>query len=120
MKHIMTYDEAINEGFFSWLFKKTYKVNYTVELVDKKTDEPVSYKSHLTVKAKNEEDAKEKFYAKWEDAIKSFEKEPKLILGNIKKTDRADKTTIDLPKAIQKISKEKEVKKEVKKDEKEK
>lgn len=120
MKHIRTFDEAVNEGFFSWLFKKTYKVNYTAELTDKKTGEPVSYKSYLTVSAKNEEDAEDKFYDKWDSAVKNLESKPKVILGNIKKTDKSDKTTIDLPKSLQKISKDKEVKKEVKKEDKKK
>lgn len=121
MKHIKTYNEAINEGWLTdWLFKRTYKVNYTTELVDKKTNEPVSYKSYLTVKAKNEDEALEKFYTKWDEAIKGFDVEPKVIVGNIVKTDKADKINIDLPRSIQKISKEKEVKKEVKDDEKKK
>ncbi len=116
MKHIKTYNEAINEGWLTdWLFKKTYKVNYTTELIDKKTNEPVSYKSYLTVKAKSEDDALDKFYSKWDEAIKSFDTEPKVIVGNIVKTDKADRINIDLPRSIQKITKEKEAKKEVEK-----
>ena len=116
MKHIKTFDEAVNEGFLSWLFKKIYKVNYTAELIDKKTGEPVSYKSYLTIKAKDEDDAREKFDKKWDEAVKGFDVEPDVIIGNVKKTDKADKTSIDLPKAIKKISADREVKKEVKKE----
>lgn len=111
MKHIKTYDEAINEGFLGWLFKKIWRVSYTAELLNH-DGEPVSYRSYLTVKAKNEEDAKDKFYEKWDDAIKSFDKEPKVIVGTIKKTDKADKINIEFPKAINK----KDAKKEKKKD----
>lgn len=114
MKHIKTYDEAINEGFLSWLFKKIYKINFTVELTDKKTNEPFSYKSYLTVKAKDEDDARDKFDAKWEEAVKKFETEPTVIIGNVKKVDRADRTEIDLPKVIKKFSDEKEVGKQAK------
>jgi hypothetical protein len=114
MKHIKTYDEAVNEGFLGWLFKKIYKVNFTAELVDKKTNEPFSYKSYLTVKAKDEDEAREKFDDKWEKATKGFDPEPDLIVGNIKKTDKADKINIELPKSVTKLSKEKEEKKEVK------
>lgn len=118
MKHIENFDDAVlNEGFWSWLFKKLYKVNYTAELTDS-DGKPVSYKSYLTIKAKDEDDAREKFDQKWEEAVKSFDEEPTVIVGNVKKTDKADKTSIDLPKAIKKIRMEKEVKKEVKKDDK--
>jgi hypothetical protein len=120
MKHIEKFEEgALNEGFWSWLFKKIYKVNYTAELTDK-DGQPVSYKSYLTIKAKDEDDARKKFDEKWEEAVKSFDTEPTVIVGNVKKTDKADKTSIDLPKAIKKIRMEKEVKKEVKKDDKKK
>jgi hypothetical protein len=114
MKHIKTYDEAVNEGFLSWLFKKIYKINFTVELTDKKTNEPFSYKSYLTVKAKDEDDAREKFDSKWEEAIKKFEKEPTVIIGNVKKVDKADRTEFDLPKIIKKFSDDKEVAKQAK------
>ncbi len=117
MKYIKTYDEAINEGFLSWLFKKIYKVNYTTELTDKKTGEPISYKSYLTVKAKDEEDAEEKFYDKWNEATKNLEEKPKIIIGNIKKTNKADKTNIDLPRSIHK-EKVKDVQVKVKEKEK--
>ena len=105
MKHLMTYNESLlNEGWLTdWFFKKIYKVNYTVELTDAETKEPVSYKSYLTVKAKNADDAKEKFYKKWEEATRELlDIDP--ILGNIKKTDKADKINIVLPKTVKKIS----------------
>ena len=108
MKHLMTFNESLNEGWLTdWLFKKTYKVNYTVELTDVETKEPVSYKSYLTVKAKNEEDAREKFYTKWEEATKELDIEP--IIGNIKKTDKADKINIVLPKTVKKASGSKDI-----------
>lgn len=119
MKHIKTYNEAINEGWLTdWLFKKIYKVNYTVELTDVETKEPVSYKSYLTVKAKDEEVAEEKFYEKWKEATKNLETKPKVILGNIKKTNKADQINIELPRSISKVSGKKTIiKKELPKKE---
>ncbi len=99
MKHIKTY-EQLNEGWFNWLFKKLYRVNYTTEVIDPKTKEANSYKSYIVVKADDEDKAEEAFYEKWEKAVKRMDPEPKLILGNIKKTDRADKKNIEFPKAL--------------------
>lgn len=125
MKYIKTF-EQLNEGWLTdWIFKRNYKVNYTAELIDKKTDEPTSYRSHVTIKAKSPEEAKEKFYEKWEKAIKYLEYKPTVILGNIKKTNNSDKTSIELPKFVKK-DKDKDsivkikVKEEPKKDQKKK
>ena len=125
MKYIKTF-EQLNEGWLTdWIFKRNYKVNYTAELIDKKTDEPTSYRSHVTIKAKSPEEAKEKFYEKWEKAIKYLEHKPTVILGNIKKTNNSDKTSIELPKFVKK-DKDKDsiikikVKEEPKKDQKKK
>lgn len=126
LKHALKTEGFLNEGFFSWLFKKIYKVNYTAELTDNKTGEPISYKSYLTVKAKNEEEAEDKFYDKWNESIKKLDSKPKVIVGNIKKTVSADKTSIEFPRAINKdkerdthvkVKKKEEPKKEEKKKE---
>jgi hypothetical protein len=117
LQKALTENGFLNEGWLTkikdWLFKKIYKVNYTVELTDVKTDEPVSYKSYLTVKAKDEDTAEEKFYDKWNDTTKNLDVKPKVILGNIKKTRHADKIDFDLPRTLKKPQGFKEVTKKV-------
>ena len=114
MKHIKTYSE-LNEGWFDWLWKKTYRVNFTAELKDKETDKEFSWRSHIVVKAKDEDEAEEKFYDKWEDATKKMKDEPTVIVGTIKKTSKTDKLNIEFPKNY--LTSKRDIKKEVKKEE---
>ena len=98
MKHIKSFGE-LNEGWLDWLWKKVWRVSFTAEMEDKKTGEPFSWRSHLTVKAKDEDEAESKFYDKWEEATKKLEHEPKVIVGSIKKTNKADKLNIEFPRS---------------------
>lgn len=104
MKHIKTF-EQLNEGLFDWLWKRTYRVNFTAEVEDKKTKKAFSWRSHVVVKAKDEEEAEEKFNDKWEEAVKKMETKPTVIIGTIKKTSKTDKLNIEFPREALKTDK---------------
>jgi hypothetical protein len=101
MKHIKTYDEAINEGWIGkvWhtIFKDTYKVNYVAQLTDEKTGKEFSYDSYITVKAADADSAEEIFDKKWDQATKKMKDKPTVIVSSVKKTSKVARPDLKLP-----------------------
>ncbi len=101
MKHIKTYEEALNEGILSaakeLLFPTVWRIAYSVtHLREKGNDEKETDKKYNTVdkkvdiKAKNEDAAVDKFWKETEKEIAGIKPKPKVELISVYKTKKQE------------------------------
>lgn len=116
MKHLHSFDELnemkisdIGKGIgkvVDYFFKTRYRVSFTAELENKKDDEPFSWRSYVTVKAKDEDDAEDKFMEIWNSEVKKLKKEPKMIIGTIRKATHHENKKLEFPRTMKEPKKE--------------
>ena len=118
MKHLHSFDE-LNEVKLSditrgigkvvdYFFKTKYRVSFTAELESKKNEEPFSWRSYVTIKAKDEDDAEDKFLEMWNHEIKKLKKEPKMIIGTIRKATHHEDKKMEFPRTMKDVEPKKE------------
>ncbi len=120
MNHILTYDEAMNEGVIDkikqWIwpdiFRVTYDVTYSRKEIEKKEEkEHIKHKSrdrnkytgkykslirHVDIKAKNEDDAEAKFDEMVDKEMHDKEYKPEVEIIDIKKTKKIEHKSVKI------------------------
>ncbi len=101
MKHIKTYEEALNEGLLSaakeLLFPTVWRIAYSVthqrEKGDDEKDSDKKYKTvdkKVDIKAKNEDAAEAKFWKDVEKEISGVKPKPKVEVISVYKTKKQE------------------------------